>query len=178
MQRNVGNQVNITDMNCMACLEYAVNVLKVKHIIVSGHYNCGAVKAALTLPAKTQVMVNYWIQGIREVRDEHSDELLAMEGDEVGQLNRLCELNVMRQVLNLCTSPIVQGAWDRSAHLAVHGIVYSLSTGIATELAPPVTCMQDLIGFTSEADQHKVLRHKVSATNLFMNKSEAGAGGS
>eukprot|EP00887_Chlorella_sp_A99_P005685 scaffold1.g5685.t1 len=116
VQRNVGNLATHKDMNVMSCMEYAVGVLKVKHICVVGHYNCGAVKAALTLPCKTPGLVNLWINDIRDTRNKNTRLLRALKGD--AQVNKLVELNVIRQVFNVCTSPIVQQAWDAGQDLA------------------------------------------------------------
>lgn len=199
VQRNVGNLVGHKDMNAMSCLEYAVTVLKVKHVIVCGHHNCGAVKGALTLPGRTPGtigggmltpagcmmgdvvfgvararkggkggltplegigggeqpwrratcpssapppfpihsllpailragLVNLWIQDIRDTRDRYIDELSGLTGD--AQVNKLAEFNVLRQVFNICTSPVVQAAWEEGQELAVHGVIYALEDGL------------------------------------------------
>ncbi|KAG1670190.1 hypothetical protein FOA52_014966 [Chlamydomonas sp. UWO 241] len=137
-QRNVGNQATHTDMNVMSCLEYAVTELKVKVIIVCGHYGCGAVKAALSLPSKTTGLVNCWISDIRECRNQHHNELKAL-GSQEEQVDRLCELNVMRQTFHVCTSPMVQNAWDRGQELSVYGVIYSLKDGLVHKLVGPLT---------------------------------------
>ena len=124
VQRNVGNQCMHTDMNVMSCLEYAVTVLKVKVIICCGHYGCGAVKGALTMPSKAPGLVNLWISDIRECRNQHCEELSELPLND--QIDRLCELNVMRQTFHVCTSPVVQNAWDQGQELSVYGMVYSL----------------------------------------------------
>lgn len=143
VQRNVGNLVTHKDMNVMSCLEYAVTALKVKHIIVCGHYNCGAVRAALTLPCKTPGLVNLWIQDIRDVRNRHEEVLLKLPSTQQ-RWEKLVELNVVQQVFNICTSPVVQQAWDSGQPLAVHGLVYSLEDGLLKELTPPITCLDDV----------------------------------
>ncbi|KAL6772465.1 CAH7 [Auxenochlorella protothecoides x Auxenochlorella symbiontica] len=142
VQRNVGNLVTHKDMNAMSCLEYAVTALKVKHIIVCGHHNCGAVKGALTMPNRQQGLVNLWIQDIRDTRDRHALILKQFKGDE--QVNKLAELNVLRQVFNICSSPIVQAAWEDGQHLSVHGVIYALNDGLLQELAEPITSVEDL----------------------------------
>ncbi|KAL4450540.1 hypothetical protein ABPG77_000896 [Micractinium sp. CCAP 211/92] len=150
VQRNVGNLATHKDMNVMSCMEYAVTVLKVKHIIVCGHYGCGAVKGALTLPCATPGLVNLWIQDIRDTRDKNIEVLRKLRGPE--QVDKLVELNVMRQVFNVCTSPIVQQAWDAGQTLAVHGLVYALSDGILKQLTPPVTSLRDFEEFSHEQE--------------------------
>ncbi|KAI7838875.1 hypothetical protein COHA_007341 [Chlorella ohadii] len=166
VQRNVGNLATHKDMNVMSCMEYAVTVLKVKHIIVCGHYGCGAVKGALTLPCKTPgermgcwsriSIVNLWIQDIRDTRDKNIEILRKLRGPE--QIDKLVELNVMRQVFNVCTSPIVQQAWDNGQTLAVHGLVYALSDGILQQLTPPITSLGDFEVFSHE-NELDGLRH-------------------
>lgn len=144
VQRNVGNLATHKDMNVMSCLEYGITALKVKHIIVCGHYGCGAVKAALTLPCKTPGLVNLWIQDIREVRNKHADTLEEVGPATKARWDKLVELNVGHQVFNVCTSPVVQQAWDAGQPLAVHGLVYSLEDGLLKEITPPITSLDDL----------------------------------
>lgn len=165
VQRNVGNLCAHQDMNAMSCLEYGITALKVKHVIVCGHYNCGAVKAALELPCKTPGLVNLWIQDIRDVRDNNVDTLMAMS-QGMDRVNKLVELNVMRQVFNVCTSPVVQQAWDQGQELAIHGLVYSLEDGLLKELTSPITCLDDFEHYVDEelgdASHHvskKVITH-------------------
>lgn len=148
VQRNVGNLATHKDMNVMSCMEYGVTILKVKHIIVCGHYGCGAVQGALTLPCKTPGLVNLWIQDIRETRDKNIESLCKLKG--VDQVNKLVELNVMQQVFNVCTSPIVQQAWDAGQPLAVHGLVYALTDGILKQLTPAITSLGDFEGFSQQ----------------------------
>ena len=142
VQRNVGNLAVHRDMNCMACLEYAVDALKVEHVVVCGHYGCGAVKGALELPASTGGNVGHWISDIRATRDRHARTLKALPSTE--RWPALCELNVVHQVFNVATSPVVQAAWARGQPLSVHGLIYSLADGLLRELVDPVTCPGDL----------------------------------
>ena len=158
VQRNVGNLAIHQDMNTMSCLEYAVTALKVKHVIVCGHYGCGAVRASLELPCKSGGLVNLWIQDIRGVRDTHVDTLLAIPPGEE-RVNKLVELNVMRQVFNVCSSPVVQQAWDDGQPLAIHGTVYSLKDGLLRQLTSPITCLDD---FEHYIDEQSDLVHHVS----------------
>ncbi|KAG2493205.1 hypothetical protein HYH03_008625 [Edaphochlamys debaryana] len=138
VQRNVGNQATHTDLNGMSCLEYAVKELKVRNVIVCGHYGCGAVKAAIKMPSKTQNLVNCWISDIRQCRNEHRDELVALASVEA-QVDRLCELNVLRQTFNVCTSPSVQSAWDKGQQLFIYGVVYALRDGLIKKLVGPIS---------------------------------------
>nr|AJW81214.1 beta type carbonic anhydrase [Lobosphaera incisa] len=151
VQRNVGNQVTHRDMNCMSCIEYAVDALKVKHIIICGHYNCGAVRGALTLPGKAPGLVNLWITEIRDVRNANQAQLQELNNHD--KLDRLCELNVIRQLFNVCTSPVVQAAWDRGQELSVHGLIYSVSDGLLRELSPCITSMTDLDTFEATVEE-------------------------
>ena len=95
-------------MNCMACLEYAVDALKVEHVVVCGHYGCGAVRGALELPSSTGGNVGHWISDIRATRDRNGAHLMNLAGGAQARWDRLCELNVAHQVFNVCTSPVVQ----------------------------------------------------------------------
>jgi carbonic anhydrase len=140
VQRNLGNQVLHNDMNVMSCVEYAVTALKVNTIIVCGHYNCGAVKASLTLPTATPGVVNCWISDIRNTRNQAEAELHGLSDDE--QLSRLCELNVLRQVFSVATSPVVAAAWEKGQPLNVFGMIYSLADGKLKQLAGPINGQQ------------------------------------
>eukprot|EP00775_Hariotina_reticulata_P003559 gene3559-3828_t len=137
VQRNVGNQAMHTDMNLMACLEYAVMSLKVKTIILCGHYNCGAVRAALQLPHCTPGLVNCWISDIRECRNQAEHELHGLDTEQ--QLARLCELNVLRQVFHVATSPVVASAWAEGQEVHVYGLIYDLTDGHLKKLAGPIS---------------------------------------
>jgi carbonic anhydrase len=143
VQRNVGNICTHTDLNAQSCLEYSVAALKVKHIIVCGHFNCSAVRAALDLPCKTSGLVNLWIQDIRNVRDKFASELLSIE-DSQERWNKLVELNIAQQVFNVATSPVVQQAWSFGQSLSIHGLVYSLKNGVLQEICPTINGPQDL----------------------------------
>jgi carbonic anhydrase len=127
VQRNIANMVIHTDMNLLSVLEYAVNVLKVKHIIVCGHYGCGGVKAAMT--HKSLGIINKWLRNIKDVYRLHEDELLAIENEDK-RVDRLVELNVQEQVTNLAKTSIVQRAWKHEQRPHIHGWVYGLSNGL------------------------------------------------
>jgi carbonic anhydrase len=127
VQRNIANMVVHTDMNLLSVLQYAVEVLDVKHIIVCGHYGCGGVKAAMG--KHSYGLINKWLRNIKDVYRFHREELDAIE-NEVLRVNRLVELNVKEQVMNLAKTSIVQGAWKHKQHPHLHGWVYGLDNGL------------------------------------------------
>jgi len=131
VHRNVANLAPPQDANYLSVLQFAVDVIKVKHIMVVGHYGCGGVAAAVD--GQRRGLVDHWLHPIREVHREHRCELDALP-DERARLDRLCELNVMRQVFNVGSDVFVQDAWARGQEISVHGWVYSISTGIVTDL--------------------------------------------
>jgi carbonic anhydrase len=131
VHRNVANVVVHTDFNCLSVLQFAVDVLKVDHIIVCGHHGCGGVKAALE---NLQLgLIDNWLRHVQDVRHEH-DELLSTIKDAGERLDRLCELNVIEQVLNVGRTTIVQSAWQRGQELVVHGWIYGLQDGLLRDL--------------------------------------------
>ncbi|UOE50344.1 carbonate dehydratase [Mucilaginibacter sp. SMC90] len=131
VHRNIANMVIHSDMNMLSVLDYAVNVLKVKHVIVTGHYGCGGVNAAM---GNNQFgLIDNWLRHIKDVYRLHADELDAIT-DETERSNRLVELNVIENVNNLCKTSIVQNAWTNGQELSVHGWVYSLSTGAISDM--------------------------------------------
>lgn len=131
VHRNVANLAPPQDANYLSVLQFAVDVLKVKHIMVVGHYGCGGVAAAVD--GQRRGLVDHWLHPIREVHEEHRCELDALVGG-TARLDRLCELNVIRQVQNVATDVFVQDAWARGQSLCVHGLVYSLENGLLTDL--------------------------------------------
>jgi carbonic anhydrase len=131
VHRNVANLAPPQDANYLSVLQFAVEVLKVKHILVVGHYGCGGVAAAVD--GQRRGLVDHWLHPIREVHHEHRCELEAIEGDKA-RLDRLCELNVMRQVRNVASDVFVLDAWARGQPLQVHGWVYSIANGHVTDL--------------------------------------------
>ncbi|EIE18471.1 beta-type carbonic anhydrase beta-CA1 [Coccomyxa subellipsoidea C-169] len=141
VQRNVGNLISVKDLNCMSCLEYTIDHLKVKHILVTGHYNCGACKAGLVWHPSTAGVTNLWISDVRDVRDKNAAALEGLPLDEAW--DKLVELNVEAQVFNVVSSPVVQAAWARGQQLVVHGLVYTPGTGRVKELIKPVTGNDD-----------------------------------
>ena len=126
VHRNVANIVVHTDVNCLSVLQYAVDVLKVKHIMVVGHYGCGGVRAAMG--NQKLGLIDNWLLNIKAIYRPHREKLEAIS-DEAKRLSLLCELNVVEQVNNVCHTSIVQDAWDRDQPLAVHGWIYSLRNG-------------------------------------------------
>ncbi|MBS0605046.1 MAG: carbonate dehydratase [Verrucomicrobia bacterium] len=126
VHRNVANLFPHTDFNCLSVLEYAIDLLKIKHVIVCGHYGCGGVQAAME--DHQLGLVDNWLRNIRDVYAKHKEELDAIS-DKKARHNRLVELNVLQQVLNVCHTTIAQGAWHRSQPLCVHGWVYDMETG-------------------------------------------------
>ena len=138
VHRNIANLVINTDVNLLSVLEYAVAVLKVKHIIICGHYGCGGVKAALTNNDHKQVL-NMWLRNIKDVYRLHRAELdLLQEGDD--RVNRLIELTVKEQVMNLAKTSIVQKAWKEENRPHLHGWVYSLSNGLIKPIFEMEAC--------------------------------------
>lgn len=131
VHRNIANLVVHTDLNLLSVLQYAVEVLEVKHVIVCGHYGCGGVKAALG--NQSLGIINKWLRNIKDVYHNHRDEVDAL-GDIDLKTNRLVELNVMEQVMNLAKTSIIQHAWKHHNRPTLHGWVYSLSDGILKEL--------------------------------------------
>ncbi|QUD87026.1 carbonic anhydrase [Phenylobacterium montanum] len=141
VHRNVANLAPPQDANYLSVLQFAVEVLKIKHIMVVGHYGCGGIAAAVD--GKRRGLVDHWLHPIRETYSEHRHELEALpEGRE--RLDRLCELNVIRQVRNVASDVFVQDAWARGQALSVHAWVYSLSNGLVTDLGVTVSGLQDL----------------------------------
>jgi carbonic anhydrase len=131
VHRNVANLVEHTDVNCLSVLQYAVDVLQVKHVIVCGHYGCGGVRAALS--QQPLGLIDNWLRHIRDVHLWNRDELNAL-ADPKARMDRLCELNIEAQVANVCHTTIVQDAWRRGQPLTVHGWIYSLSDGLLRDL--------------------------------------------
>ena len=131
VHRNVANLAPPQDANYLSVLQFAVDVLKVKHILVVGHYGCGGVAAAVD--GQRRGLVDHWLHPIREVYAENREMLEAI-ADRPAMLNRLCELNVMRQVKNVASDVFLQEAWARGQDITVHGWVYSLENGLVTDL--------------------------------------------
>jgi carbonic anhydrase len=131
VHRNVANQVIQTDFNCLSVVQYAVETLHVKHILVVGHYGCGGVRAATE--SCSHGLVDHWLFPIKDIYRTHHDELEGISDDKQ-RLDRLCELNVIEQVRNLAKTTIIQQAWDRGQELAIHGWVYSIEDGLVRDM--------------------------------------------
>ncbi len=144
VHRNIANQVIHTDLNSLSVIEYAVKVLKVKHIIVTGHYGCGGVLAAM----QNQKIgaIDNWLLHIRDIYHKHAPNLESLPVDE--RLNKLCELNVVEQVHNVCHSPVIQKAWQQGQELAVHGLIYNIQNGILQDLISCITSSAEAKDFT------------------------------
>jgi carbonic anhydrase len=140
VHRNVANVVVHTDLNCLSVLQYAVDVLKVEHVIVCGHYGCGGVRAAFS--RSSLGLIDNWLRHVQDVRDRHAEAIDALPDDD-RKVERLCELNVIDQVRNVCQTTIVQDAWRRSQALSVHGWIYDVADGL----------LRDLRCTTSSADE-------------------------
>ena len=141
VHRNVANLAPPQDANYLSVLQFAVDVLKVKHVMVVGHYGCGGVAAAVD--GKRRGLVDHWLHPIRELHHAHRHELEAIDGDGV-RLDRLCELNVIRQARNVASDVFVQDAWARGQSLQVHGWIYSIANGLVTDLGVTISGTADL----------------------------------
>ncbi len=130
VHRNVANVVVHTDLNCLSVLQYAVDVLRVRHVIVCGHYGCGGVAAALH--GSRHGLIDNWLRHVEDVWEKHAEELAALP--EERRVDRLCELNVVEQVTNVSQTTIVEDAWARDQGLTVHGLVYGLEDGLLRDL--------------------------------------------
>jgi carbonic anhydrase len=136
VHRNIANVVVHTDFNCLSVIEFAVAVLKVKHIIVCGHYGCGGVKAASN--NHHLGLIDNWLRHIRDVRSKH-EPTLRMISDEMERLDRLCELNVVEQAHNVCHTTVVQEAWENGQDLAIHGWIYRIEDGLIRDMKVTIT---------------------------------------
>jgi len=142
VHRNVANLVIHTDMNCLSVLQYAVELLKVKHIIVCGHYGCGGVRAALE--SHPHGLIDNWLRHIRDLHQRRSPELLPLSRvDE--KINRLCELNVIEQVKNVGNTTIVQEAWQKGQMVSIHGWIYAISDGLLKDMDVSISSVADLM---------------------------------
>lgn len=141
VHRNVANVVVHTDFNCLSVMQYAVDVLKVEHIIICGHHGCGGVKAAMD---NLQFgLIDNWLRHVQDVLHEH-EAVLAKIDDETKRLDRLCELNVVEQVFNVGRTTIVQSAWERRQELVVHGWIYDLEDGLLRDLGVSIDSAEGL----------------------------------
>jgi len=142
VHRNIANVVVHTDLNCLSVIQFAIEVLKVKHIIVCGHYGCGGIKAAME--SKEHGLIDDWLHYIRDVSRFNEDKLKGLGFDK--RFNLLCELNVIEQVANVCDTTPVQSAWKNGAELSIHGWIYNIENGILRDLDACITSSDELEG--------------------------------
>jgi carbonic anhydrase len=140
VHRNIANLVVHTDLNCLSVMQFAVDILKVRHIIVCGHYGCSGVRAALRQDRIG--LSDNWLRHIEDVREKHEGRLMANK-EEPESADRLCELNVIEQALNVCQTTIARDAWERGQDLAVHGWIYGLQDGLLRDLNMTVTRLEE-----------------------------------
>ena len=156
VHRNVANLVVENDLNCLSVIQFAVEALKVKHIIVCGHYGCGGVKAVLD---NTKIgLVDEWLDNLKPVKENYQEKLYEIK-DDAFRFGKLCELNVIEQVLNVCKTDIVKKAWLRDQNLSVHGWIYDIKDGL----------LQDLDVCISNSDNIEEVR-KTALSKIFMKR--------
>lgn len=141
VHRNLANVVIHTDLNCLSVIQYAVDILKVKHIIVCGHYGCGGVRAAME--NKSFGLVDYWFRHLKDLYQKHHQALKLIDDPEK-RWDRMCELNVIEQVYNVCHTDIIQSAWERGQNLSVHGWIYSIKDGLLRNLGVEFNSKEDI----------------------------------
>ena len=146
VHRNIANLVIHDDINCMSALQYAVEVLKIEHIVICGHYNCGGIRAALD--GTQEKLIDSWLQNIKQVINSSEKELAGLSFKEKYQ--RLCELNVIQQVYNLCTTDVISNAWNNNRKISVYGIIYSPHNGILKNLEVNLDSMQAFKSYFGE----------------------------
>ena len=140
VHRNVANVVVHTDLNCLSVLQFAVDVLAVRHVIVCGHHGCGGVRAALD--GERHGLIDNWLRHVVDVAEKHEREIETLPEDR--RLDRLCELNVIEQVVNVCQTTIVEDVWARGQELTVHGLVYALRDGLLRDLGVSTSSLAEL----------------------------------
>lgn len=150
VHRNVANVVVHTDLNCLSVLQYAVEVLRVKHIIVCGHYGCGGVRAALQ--NQKLGLINNWLRHVQDVQQKYDAQLARVDAEDP-RTDRLCELNVIEQVVNVCQTTVVESAWERDQELSVHGWIYRLNDGRVRDLRMNVSATREITACREEATQ-------------------------
>jgi carbonic anhydrase len=128
---NIANVVVHSDLNCLSVIQYAIEILKVKHVIVAGHYGCGGIKAAMR--NNQTRMIDNWLRHIADIQRIHHEKLEALETDDQ-RLDLLCELNVLEQVANVCRTSIIQRAWEAGQEVTVYGLIYDMANGLLNDL--------------------------------------------
>jgi carbonic anhydrase len=141
VHRNVANLVIHTDMNCLSVLQYAVDILKIKHVIVCGHYGCGGIKAAME--EHPHGLVDNWLRHVRDIQQRYQQLLAALPSD-AERMGRLCELNTVEQVINVGSTTIIHDAWNRGQSLTVHGWIYDVADGVLKDLDVCIASPEDL----------------------------------
>jgi len=141
VHRNIANMVLHADMNCLSVIQYAVEILRVKHIIVCGHYDCGGIRAALE--KREHGLIDNWLRHVKDVYRFYKEEI-ENEPDNEAMCNRLCELNIVEQVSNVCHTTIVQNAWESGQELSVHGWIYSLKDGLLRDLNVTASAISEI----------------------------------
>ncbi len=154
VHRNVSNLVVHSDLNCLSVIQFAVEVLKVKHIIVCGHYGCGGVSAALR--EKELGLIENWLRHIQDIKTKHAEHLDSIPTMDA-RIDRLCELNVIDQVVNVCRTTIVRDAWRRGQDVTVHGWVYGLKDGLLRDLGMCITKGEEI-----DASYESTVKRKIS----------------
>lgn len=140
VHRNIANVVSYSDINSQSVIQYAVSVLKVKHVVVCGHYGCGGVTAAYK--DQNLGLIDNWLANIEDVYRRHKDQIEKLDSEQE-KLNRFCELNVFAQVQNVCHSPFVRRAWSDGQELTVHGLIYNLKSGLLNDLDISISSTED-----------------------------------
>jgi carbonic anhydrase len=148
VHRNVANVVVHTDLNCLSVLQYAVDILRVRHVIVCGHYGCGGVRAAFE--GARLGLIDNWLRHVQDLHGKYSMQVGALE-DPQARVDRLCELNVLEQAANVCETTVVQDAWARGQALAVHGWIYRLDDGLLRDLGFGASAPQQVLPLVEAA---------------------------
>jgi len=148
VHRNVANVVVHTDLNCLSVIQFAVELLKVRHVIVCGHYGCSGVRAALGRDRLG--LVENWLRHVQDVRNKHADVISAL-AEAAAQADRLCELNVIEQVVNVCETSILRDAWERGQDVSVHGWIYGIQDGLLRDLGMTVSAPSEIEGQRAQA---------------------------
>jgi carbonic anhydrase len=151
VHRNVANVVVHSDLNCLSVLQYAVDVLRVKHVMVVGHYGCGGVQAALE--NQKLGLINNWLRHVQDIAEKYQTDL-AREVGMVTRIDRLCELNVIEQVVNVCQTTVLEAAWARGQDITVHGWIYRLANGLIRDLRMSVSHPSEMIHARDVAVSH------------------------
>ncbi len=148
VHRNIANAVGLDDLNCLSVMQFAIDVLKVKHVIVCGHYGCAGIRAVRS--GRPLGLVDRWLQPIQSICQTHAPRLANLANEEE-RGDRLCELNVIEQVANVCRATLTQAAWARGQELAVHGWIYGLQDGLLRDLNTTVTGPHEAVSAHDEA---------------------------